>query len=883
MTRSGLVSLLSWVIVAGCSTPAPAPAPAAQAGVEPGPLTQATIGPSGGAIAAAYGGLTVDVPPGAVTSNVKFTVQSVPAPGAGSVGQVFELEPSGTLFALPVVLSFHYLAADLGGRAPAGLAAATYVAGRWSPVHSQVDAAGLTVTASVTHFSPWGLVFAPAVAGADASSCTGSSSCGADSGAARDASDASDAAPGDESPAVSDDASPTLEAAADDSSSTDATAPPPDAARSALDAADDSSDAGLDASDSGAALDSMPSDSAAPPDVSSSYTIGGVVSGLAAGDTLVLKDDGGDDLIVRADGPFTFAAPLANASAYAVTVSVSPASPHAQTCAVVAAGSGFVANADVTNVQVSCLYDFAIGGTVTGLAPGDSVVLQNSGGDDLTVGADGTFTFPMLVTTGKGYAASVLTQPSAPAQTCAVSGASGVVGSGDVTSVAVTCSTNRYIVGGTVSGLASGDGFVLRDNGGDDLTVSADGTFTFATPVASGQGYAASVFAQPSTPAGTCIVAAGGSGTVTSAGVTSVQITCTYPATALAAGWLHTCALDTGGTVRCWGNDNAGQLGNGTTTQALTPADVPGIQTATAIGAEYENTCVLEAGGTVKCWGLDNEGQIGNGIPASPSGASFWYTSPVDVSGVTTATAIAVGQYHACALLADGTVRCWGYNTSGQLGNGTNVASSTAVRVSGISGATAIAAGDATTCALVASGAVECWGLGFAGALGNGGTANSSTPVTVSGVSGAVALASKNAETCALLSNGTVLCWGYNSNGQLGNGTNTSSPTPVAVYGLAGATAIAVGEYHACAVVSGGAVECWGAGTSGQLGNAGSTDSWMPVSVSGLAGAVGLAAGEYYSCAVLADGSVKCWGANGNGQLGNGTTTGAPTPVAVSW
>ena len=218
----------------------------------------------------------------------------------------------------------------------------------------------------------------------------------------------------------------------------------------------------------------------APPKV----TIGGTVAGLA-GSGLVLQNNGGDDLAVPGAGAFTFTTSVDSGSPYNVTVRTQPASPS-QTCTVASAAG--TATANVTSVTVTCSTGtFSVGGSVSGLE-GSGLVLRNNGGDDLPIASNGSFTFATELASGSAFAVTVATQPTRPSQTCTVADASGTIGGGDVRTVKVTCSTNKYTIRGTVSGL-QGQGLVLRNNGGDDVGVQTDGGFAFPTQIASGSGY----------------------------------------------------------------------------------------------------------------------------------------------------------------------------------------------------------------------------------------------------------------------------------------------------------------------------------------------------------------------------------------------------------
>ncbi|MGC3998542.1 MAG: hypothetical protein QM767_14190 [Anaeromyxobacter sp.] len=257
------------------------------------------------------------------------------------------------------------------------------------------------------------------------------------------------------------------------------------------------------------------------------FTVGGTVSGLA-GAGLVLRNGEGDDLVVGADGAFTFASPVDSGQPFAISVATQPTHPW-QTCTV-SGGSGIVGGEGVTGVAVHCTTNtYAVSGTISGLAA--PVVLQNGGGDDLTLTASGAFRFPAAVASGGTYDVTVLTQPTNPWQTCTVSGGSGPVTSAEVADVAVTCVTHRYAVGGTVSGL-SGSGLVLQGAGGETLPVPADGGFTFPTTLESGSAFEVTVAQQPTYPWQHCAVS-GGTGTVGGADVGSITVNCQLDAYAV--------------------------------------------------------------------------------------------------------------------------------------------------------------------------------------------------------------------------------------------------------------------------------------------------------------------------------------------------------------
>jgi alpha-tubulin suppressor-like RCC1 family protein len=348
----------------------------------------------------------------------------------------------------------------------------------------------------------------------------------------------------------------------------------------------------------------------------------------------------------------------------------------------------------------------------------------------------------------------------------------------------------------------------------------------------------------------------------------------TCAALAADGGTTHTCALLSTGGVRCWGDNEKGQLGNNTQEPSTVPVDAQGLAAAAVgVGAGVGHSCALMEGGGVKCWGDNYYGQIGDGT-------NLWKFVPTDVIGLAgSAVGLSLGEEYSCALMAEGGAMCWGDNRYGQLGDGTTTAQTAPVAVQGLSeGAADLAAGNSHTCAVMRAGSVRCWG--------DGTVTGSTVAVDTAGLAdAAAAVAAGNGHTCALLRDGGVQCWGYNAGGQLGIGTTDDSLVPVSVTGLASAaSAVTAGYWHTCALLVTGAVACWGMNDSGQLGPAASTPmNLVPVEVSGLpSAAVALAAGGSFTCAITSEGALLCWGDNASGQLGNGTTTGGPTPVQVT-
>ena len=347
----------------------------------------------------------------------------------------------------------------------------------------------------------------------------------------------------------------------------------------------------------------------------------------------------------------------------------------------------------------------------------------------------------------------------------------------------------------------------------------------------------------------------------------------------IAAGQDHTCAVIVGGEVQCWGGNGFGQHGDGTTRGSGFSAaqGIGGTFLARGVSAGNQFTCAHRGNGSAACWGAGAQGQLGNGANVSS-------LNPVAVSGLTLVTAISAGSgSHACSVDVNGRAQCWGDNSRGQLGNASLTPSDQPVFVSaGGAQFTAISAGDAHTCALVAGGTVMCWGAGDRGQLGNGAKTDSPLPVLVSGVFNAVAVSAGSGFACALIASGSVRCWGENSSFQLGDGLGEAqSPLPTTVFGAQNVTAISAGLSHACAETSSGSVLCWGSNSRGQIGNNSTVSAVVATPVSGITNVLTVSAGAFFTCATRAGGGAACWGANDNGELSAIDTASHLTPTTV--
>ncbi|MCI0687377.1 MAG: Ig-like domain-containing protein [Sporichthyaceae bacterium] len=358
----------------------------------------------------------------------------------------------------------------------------------------------------------------------------------------------------------------------------------------------------------------------------------------------------------------------------------------------------------------------------------------------------------------------------------------------------------------------------------------------------------------------------------------------------VSAGLGHSCGVTIAGAAYCWGDNDHGQLGDGTTTDRIRPVPVagpPGGLAFTTLRAGNHHTCGVTAG-PVYCWGDNSIGQLGDGTttdrtrptPISPNLFS---------SGVFFAS-VHAGRSHTCGRTFGGGAYCWGSNVDGQLGSGTSAISSPVpveVSVPPPLLLVTLSAGSSHNCAVASDARAYCWGDNASGELGDGTTVDRAVPVAVAPPAGQTTplafttLGLGANHSCGRTAAGVIYCWGANASGQLGDGTTTGHRMPAQVLALVAFESVTAGLEHTCGLGPTGTARCWGDNLFGQLGDGSVSDRLLPTVVAGGLSFARLSAGSGHTCGVTLDGRPHCWGTNISGQLGTGTTELSRLPLPV--
>lgn len=553
------------------------------------------------------------------------------------------------------------------------------------------------------------------------------------------------------------------------------------------------------------------------------YSVGGTLFGLASGASLVLQNNGDDDLTLDKNADFVFLTKLSDGEAYTVTVHIQPVE---QTC-LVSQSAGVIRGENVTNIEVRC---------TSSLTGGDSSIDES---DSSLVEADSSVTNPQEDNTD---AATVNDASVSDASRAEPDGSDSGEGDGSTMPLVGETDTDWAQVSAEWSHTCAvkTDGRLFCWGSNDQGLLGREGILISLTPIQ--EATAANDWAQVST------------------------------------GFNHTCAVKTDGRLFCWGDNRDGRLANRDVmsgvfipTQELTMAD---DWAQVSNGAKH--TCAVKSDGRLFCWGVNDYGQLGNGDTENSAEPVQEQTAATDWCKVST------GSVYTCALKNDGRIFCWGANVAETLGDKYTDFSSTPVQEqSAADDWKDIDVGDSHICALKDDGRIFCWGYNSSGELGVDPPSNSSVPLQeLTGANDWAGVWAGTYSTCAVKNDGRLFCWGDNQYLQLGNSTipdgetsSRNSRTPVQEYTDADDwVSASPGKDHTCAVKNDGRLFCWGSSRGGKLGNNNDGDNRTPVQeYTAAEDWTDLAAGGSRTCALKHDGRIFCWGSGSFGTLGIGS------------
>jgi len=345
---------------------------------------------------------------------------------------------------------------------------------------------------------------------------------------------------------------------------------------------------------------------------------------------------------------------------------------------------------------------------------------------------------------------------------------------------------------------------------------------------------------------------------------------------AICAGYFHTIAIKTDGSLWAWGQNTFGQLGDGTTTDRNSPVQIGTATNWASISAGYYHTIATKTDGTMWAWGYNYEGELGDGTNADKN-------SPIQIGTATNWASISAGQNHTIAIKTNGSLWAWGSNQLGQLGDGTNIYKNSPVQIGTATNWASISAGHKFTIAIKTDGSLWAWGNNSENQLGDGTTTNKNTPVQIGTATNWASISAGYFHTIAIKTDASLWAWGYNGYGQLGDGTTTNKNTPYQIGTSTNWASISAGNAHTIAIKTDRSLWAWGWNYYGQLGDGGNTNRNSPVQIGTATNFSSVSSGVGdNTIAIKTDGSLWAWGLNGVGQLGDGTYVDKNSPVQIS-